>query len=215
MSKLARFRSRHGEPKRNPPLATDVAEYLLPGFAAFAAARVTTRMAAVQIAKRYPKAAKHAGAIAAVGAFAAAWWGAHKVKYLEKYHHPIVVGSGLAAALSIVQLYIPKLSALLGDPCPQPAAPRQMLASSAGGAATVRQIQMAPQPRVPNGFTQTTASEWYAYNDSFDAGSYKGKVEVPTAQASPPPETDQDEIKISELLDNSDLELDNSDLGLS
>ena len=95
MSKLARFRSRHGEPKRNPPLVTDVVEYLVPGLGAFVLDRFVTRVAAAQIAKRWPKLAKHAGAIAAVGTFGAAWWGAHRVKYLEKYHHPIVIGAGL------------------------------------------------------------------------------------------------------------------------
>ena len=208
MSKLARFRSRHGEPKRNPPLATDVAEYLIPGFAAFALERIVTRMAAVQIAKRWPSRAKHAGAIAAVATFAAAWWGAHRVKFLEKYHHPIVIGSGLAALQSLLQLYVPKLNTLLGEPCPvtvpqlAASAPRQISAPTAVASA-------------PAGFRPTTANEWYTYNDAYDAGGYKGKVEVPTSQANPPPAPDPEEMQLSELLDNSDLQLDNSDLGLS
>ena len=213
MSKLAKFRSRHGEaPKRNPPVVTDVAEYVIPGFAAFAVDRLLTRFFAVQIAKRAPKWAKHAGALAAVGAFAASWWGAHRVKYLEKYHHPIVVGSGLAAALSLVQLYIPKLSAALGQPCPEPA-PKQLAAP----VAVARQIQTpAPAPApIPAGFQPTTASEWHVYNDAYDAGAYKGKVEVPVSQTNPPPGLSPEEMQLSELLDNSDLQLDNSDLGLS
>ena len=208
MSKL-RFRRRNGEPKRNPPITTDVVYFLLPGFAAFAASRVATRTAAVQIAKRYPKAAKHAGAIAAIGAFAAAWWGAHKVKYLEKYHDAIVVGSGLAALQSLVQLYIPKLNNLIGQPCPEPV---KLLPSPVAA----RQITAPPAPTatVPAGFKPTTANEWYTYNDAYDAGGYKGKVEVPTSQTNPPPAPDPEELQISELLDNSDLQLDNSDMGL-
>lgn len=213
--KIRRRRKNPGEPKRNPPLSTDIVHFLLPGFAAFAASRVATRMAAVQIAKRYPKAAKHAGAIAAVGSFAAAWWGAHKVKFLEPYHDAIVVGSGLAAMQSVVQLYLPKLSPVLGEPCP-PQIQIPMPKTAAQIAAAPAQVRVvAPSAPIPNGFTQTSAREWYTYNDSFDAGGYKGKVEVPTSQTNPAPSPDPEEMAISELLDNSDLALDNSDLGLS
>jgi hypothetical protein len=209
MSKLARFRSRHGEPKRNPPLATDVAEYLIPGFAAFALDRLVTRVAAAQIAKRWPKLTKHAGAIAAVGTFGAAWYGAHRVKYLEKYHHPIVIGAGLAALQAIAQIYFPKLSALIGDPCPTPAPVKQVAAPQAPLIAAP-----APAPVVPAGFKPTTANDWYTYNDAYDAGGYKGKVEVPTSQTNPAPAPDPEEAQLAELLDNSDLQLDNSDMGL-
>lgn len=210
MSKLARFRSRHGEPKRNPPPMTDLAEVILPGFAAFAAARVVTRMATVQISKRYPKAGRHAGAIASVGSFVAAWFGAHRIRYLAKYHDAIVIGTGLAAMQSLVQLYLPKLGAALGDPGPAP----KQLAMPVATSRRAPQVAAAPAP-VPAGFKPTTANEWYTYNDSFDAGGYKGTVEVPDAQASPAPASDPEETSINDLLDNSDLQLDNSDLGLS
>lgn len=226
MPKLAKIRRRRkknpGEPKRNPPLSTDIVHFLLPGFAAFAASRVGTRMAAVQIAKRWPKAAKHAGAIAAVGAFGAAWWGAHKVKFLEQYHDAIVVGSGLAAMQSLVQLYLPKLSPVLGEPCPsnvQIQMPKtQAQLAQAQAAAQMRAAGAQPQVQqvpIPNGFTQTSARDWYTYNDAYDAGGYKGKVEVPQSQTNPAPAPDPEEMQISDLLDNSDLQLDNSDLGLS
>jgi hypothetical protein len=217
MSKLAKFRSQHGGPKRNPPLGTDIAEYIIPGFAAFAATRFATRVAAAQISKRYPAYAKHAGAIASVGSFGAAWFGAHRVKYLEPYHHPIVVGSGLAALQSLIQLYAPKLGWILGDPNPAQAGASMALT------AKTQSKQLPPAapssarvaPPVPNGFSETTAADWYTYNDSFDAGSYKGKPEqsaqpVPGA-ASP---TEEPDMQISDLLDNSDLQLDNSDMGL-
>jgi hypothetical protein len=213
MSKLAKFRSRHGDsPKRNPPLATDVMEYLVPGFAAFVLDRFVTRFAAAQIAKRWPKLSKHAGAIAAVGTFGAAWFGAHRVKYLEKYHHPIVIGAGLAAAQSLVQLYLPKLNALIGDPMPPQAQQPLLTANVARQLAPAPAVPQPPQ-QVPPGFKPTTANEWYTYNDSYDAGSYKGKVE-----AAPPPtpgEQPADDMDISSLLDNSDLQLGNEDMGLS
>jgi len=212
MSKLAKFRSRHGELKRNPPFATDMVAQIIPGFAAFAATRFVTRTAAIQIAKRWPKYAKHAGAIASVGTFAAAWLGAHRVKYLEKYHDMVVIGSGIAAIQSLVQLYLPAFGWVVSDCSPQLAAPastKPLLAS--------QQVQLAGHTRpaaIPPGFKPTTANEWYSYNDSFDAGSYKGKTE---AEPQPVPGEDMEEpdMQISDLLDNSDLQLDNNDLGLS
>jgi hypothetical protein len=162
-------------------------------------------MATAQISKRWPKFAKHAGAIASVGTFAAAWLGAHRVKYLEKYHHPLVVGSGLAALQSLIQLYVPKIGALLGDPVQQ----QPMMAGAKQAPLLAAPAVTAP---IPQGFAPTTANEWYSYNDSFDAGSYKGKVEAappPTPGAEQMPDTD-----VSDLLDNSDLQLDNSDMGV-
>ena len=211
MSKLAKFRRRHGEPKRNPPLSTDVVAQIIPGFAAFAATRFVTRTAAIQIAKRWPKYAKHAGALASVGTFAAAWLGAHRVKTLEKYHDMIVIGSGIAAIQSLVQLYIPQFAWVVSDCSPQlgAAAPSRPLLA----AVTSQQLAGTPA-RIPQGFKPTTANEWYQYNDAYDAGSYKGKTEA--VQPPVPGESaEEPDMQISDLLDNSDLQLDNSDLGLS
>lgn len=208
MSKLAKYRKRRGTPKRNPPIGVDVVKFILPGFAAFAATRLGTRIVTQQISKRWPKLAKHAGAIASVGSFAAAWFGAHRVKYLDKFHDSIVVGSGLAALQNLVQLYLPKLGELLGDPHPA-AQPMQPLIRA-------QQIESQPPAQlagIPSGFRPTTANEWYSYNDSFDAGAYKGKPEgsqspVPGAASAT---SEPDEMQITDLLDNSDLV--DSDLG--
>jgi hypothetical protein len=214
MSKLAKFRRRHGEPKRNPPLSTDVVAQIIPGFAAFAATRFVTRAAAIQIAKRWPKYAKHAGALASVGTFAAAWLGAHRVKTLEKYHDMIVIGSGIAAIQSLVQLYIPSLGWVVSDCSPQlGAAPAQKLLA-AQTAAQQQTLSGGTPARIPQGFKPTTANEWFTYNDAYDAGSYRGKTEAPVPSV-PGEEAQEPDVQISDLLDNSDLGLDNSDLGLS
>jgi hypothetical protein len=211
MSKLAKFRSSRGEPKRNPPLSTDVIQQIIPGFAAFAATRVVTRTAALQIAKRWPKYAKHAGALASIGTFTAAWLGAHRVKTLEKYHDMIVIGAGIGALQSLVQLYAPQFAWVVSDCSPQlgAAAPSQPLLA----AQAAPQLSGAPA-RIPQGFKPTTANEWFTYNDAYDAGSYRGKTEA--AQPPVPGEAaEEPEMQIGDLLDNSDLGLDNSDLGLS
>lgn len=196
--------------KRNPPLAKDMAAYIIPGFAAFAASRVFARMATEQIAKRRPGAGRHAGAIAAVGAFAAAWFGAHRVKYLARYHDGIVVGSGLAAIQSLISIYMPRLARSISG---------EARASAIAAPVSIPRVQNLPPPSavapsVPAGFKPTTANEWYAYNDSFDAGGYKGAVEIPSGQSTPAPTMDAEEQSVSDLLDNSDLNLDNADLDL-
>lgn len=210
MSKLAKFRSSRGEPKRNPPLSTDVINHILPGFAAFAATRYVTRTAALQIAKRWPKYAKHAGAMASIGTFAAAWLGAHRVKTLEKYHDMIVIGAGIGAIQSLVQLYIPQLGWVVSDCSPQLGAAQSRPLLSAQAAP-----QLAGTPaRIPQGFKPTTANEWFTYNDAYDAGSYKGKTEASQPEV-PGEAAEEPDMQISDLLDNSDLGLDNSDMGLS
>jgi len=211
MPKLAKFRRRHqknpGELKSNPPVMTDIVEYIVPTFAAFALDRFVTRIAAVQIAKRWPKYAKHAGAIASIGTFGAAWFGAHRVKYLAKYHNQIVIGTGIAAAQSLIQIYLPQLGWMVSDCSPELPAAKAMAASTAPLLASMQ----AAAP--PQGFKPTTANEWYSYNDAYDAGSYRGK---PAASAAPVPGSEMEsDAQIDNLLDNSDLNLDNSDLGLS
>jgi hypothetical protein len=146
-------------PKSNPPLFTDLLEFVGPGFAAFAATRLGTRIAATQIAKLKPEMGRHAGAGISVAAFLAAWFLAHKVKFLAKYHTPITVGAAIAALQSLIQLYIPKLGWMVADASPE--------LDSAVAAATPKLAAVNPDlqhiDEDPNEYT---------YNDSFDAGRY-------------------------------------------
>ena len=80
-------------PRANPPLFTELAEFIGPGFAGFAATRFATYLAATQVAKRKPTWGKPAGAAVSIGAFLAAWLLAHRWKWLAKYQTPIVVGA--------------------------------------------------------------------------------------------------------------------------
>jgi len=218
MPKLAKFRRRHqknpGELKSNPPMMTDIVEYIVPTFAAFALDRFVTRVAAVQIAKRWPKYAKHAGAIASIGTFGAAWFGAHRVKYLAKYHNQIVIGTGIAAAQSLIQIYLPQLGWMVSDCSPELPAAKAAAAANAMAASTAPLLAGMQDSAPPQGFRPTTANEWYSYNDAFDAGSYRGKAEAEQPLV-PGEDAQEPDVQISDLLDNSDLELDNSDLGLS
>jgi len=207
MSKLAKFRRRHpkksGAPKRNPPLATDLVAQIIPGFAAFAATRFVTRVAALQIAKRWPKHAKHAGAMASLGTFAAAWFGGHRVKMLEKYHDMIVVGAGVAAIQSLVQLYLPSVGWMVSDCSPElhaGAHPKQLTAASLlPHSAAAAEAAAAP---LPQGFRETSANEWFSYNDSYDAGIHKGQTPAP--DPSPLTSAFPDDQQIDELLSGDD-----------
>jgi hypothetical protein len=146
--------------KSNPPLFTELLEFVGPGFAAFAATRFGTRIATTQVAKLKPNMGKHAGAWISVAAFLAAWFLGHKVKFLEKYHTPITVGAAIAALQSLIQLYIPKLGWMVADASPE-------LDAAAVAAAT-------PQLAAVNPNLQEVDDDpnEYTYNDSYDAGRY-------------------------------------------
>jgi len=140
----------------------EIGEYVLPGFAGFAVARFTTRVAATQIAKRKPAWAKHAGGIAALAAFFSAWLLVHRVKQLRKYHLPLVIGAGLAALQSIIQLYVPRLGWMVADASPDLAAADQVQQMSAGQRAAAA---------LPAGLTAVDDNPAdYVYNDSYDPG---------------------------------------------
>lgn len=143
-----------GGTRSNPPLMTEVAEFIGPGFAGFAATRLLTYVASTQIAKRAPKMGKHAGAAASVGAFAAAYFLAHRWKWLAKYQMPLIVGSGIAAAQSLLQLYFPKLGWMVSDASPQLTAQRQQ--------------QIGPDPSTLEPIDDDP--DEYVYNDSYNAG---------------------------------------------
>lgn len=158
-----RDRARSGsgsEPRRNPPLMSDLVEWVGPGFASFAATRFATRVAATQIAKRKPSWGKHAGAGVSIGAFLAAWFLGHRLKWLGKYHTPITVGAAIAALQSLIQLYIPKLGWMVSDASPELAAAEPTADPLSVAAA---QHQLRPVNEDPNEYT---------YNDSYDAGRY-------------------------------------------
>lgn len=215
MPKLVKFRRRAGhnlEPKKytgNPPLGVDIVQYIAPGFAAFAATRFLTRAATIQISKRYPKHAKHAGAIASLGSFAAAWFGAHRVRSLEKYHHPIVVGAGLAAIQSLVQIYLPMIGWIVSDATPD-------ISSKAVAAKSAQRAISSPISRglpsasveppiseIPAGFEQIDAAAWNSFNDAFDKGGFVDQQPLPDEPPITPDEMDIPSDDMSELMSDN------------
>lgn len=146
--------------RSNPPLLADLAEFIGPGFAGFAATRLLTRIASVQVAKRKPSWGKHVGAVTSVAAFLGAWWGAGRWKPTAKYSTPIVVGAAIAAIQSIIQLYIPKLGWMLADASPE-------LDDLKLGNTNQIQAQLPSDLE----YVDDDPNE-YTYNDAYDPGRY-------------------------------------------
>jgi hypothetical protein len=174
-----------GSPKQNPPLFTDIAEFVIPGFAGFAVTRFATHVAATQIERVKPSWGKHAGAGVSIGAFLATWLLIHRVKFLQRHHTPAVVGSAIAAIQSLLQLYFPRLGWVVSDATHELAMPQAAPAMTASDQ-MMEQMQLRPVDDDPNEYT---------YNDSFDAGRYGAQHDVP-----PKPGKAADDL--------SDLELD-------
>lgn len=155
--KRRRRRMTENPARSNPPLMTDLLEYAGPGFAAFAGTRFLTRIAMTQLAKWKPGLGKHAGAATSVGTFLAVWLLGHKVKIVEKYHTPVVVGAAIAMAQSLLQIYFPQLGWIVADATPDLALP----AAPANTQLAIAQLDLRPTDDDPNEFT---------YNDEYDAG---------------------------------------------
>ncbi len=161
-------------PRSNPTALADIAEFVGPGFAAFAVTRFGTRVITTQVAKHKPSLGKHAGALASVGAFFAAWLLAHRWKLLAKYHTPIVVGAAIAGLQSLIQLYIPRLGWMVADATPE------LNAVPANGTPSA-------QAGIPDDFEVVDEDPAaYTYNDSYDPGRY-GTTTAGTAQQHQPP----------------------------
>lgn len=181
MSKLAkRYRSRHKSNPSASELGSEVLETAIPAGIAFGATRLATKLAVMAIAKKWPSKGRHGGAAASIGAFIAAWFLAHRWKAIAKYHGPIVAGSAIAAVVNLLQLYVPKLGWLLGDPTEL----------TAGGTAAQKAVTAgAAAAQLPSGMEEIDDDPaHYTYNDAYDAGRYaandknKQQPSQPTSQ---------------------------------
>lgn len=120
----------------NPPMFTDLIEFIIPGFGGYAATKFLARIIEVQLSKRYPRAGKHIAAGSTIASFLAAWFLLHRIERLKKYHTPAVVGSAIAALQTIVKTYLPKYGWMISDVQPSdvkllPASAPAALTSSA------------------------------------------------------------------------------------
>jgi hypothetical protein len=160
MSRLARKYKKHkrptGVPRSNPSSGwlKDLGHDVLPALAGFAGSRLISRMMTLAIHKKWPGAARHAGAISAIASFAGAAWGAHKIKSIEKYADGLVIGAGVGAAATILQTYVPKLGWMMAE------------------VGTTELAPATPTPMPTADFDPEGGDDWGAYNDAFDSGRY-------------------------------------------
>jgi hypothetical protein len=158
-----------------------------------------------QVAQRAPSWGKHAGAVASVGSFLAAWFLAHKWKWLEKWHTPIVVGSAIAAGQSLLQIYAPNLLGwIVSDATPETLAAAAGTAQGALSAPDqqLAQLHLQPTNEDPNEFT---------YNDSYDAGRYGGSHGTSSMKVGPMPPTNTGQpMQSPPAVDGSDLAIDDA-----
>lgn len=144
------------------PIA-EIGEFLLPAFGGFALTRFGTRAAATAISTRWPAYAKHAGALASLGSFGAAWLVSHRVKMLQRYTEPLTIGAGLAALQSLIQLYFPKLAWVVSDVTPDLTSSATTQISSASPTSDDYEV-------LDDNYG---AQDWRQYNDAGDPGAYR------------------------------------------
>ena len=184
-------------------------------FGGFAAGRLMTRIVAVQVAKRKPTWAKHAGVAANAAAFAAALFLSKRWKRSAPYEWPLVVGTGLSLLQTFVQTYFPKLGWIVADATPD------QIAEAAG------QNQL-PAPQTSGMLPDDDGDvddgdDWSSYNDAYDQGRFSRSAQPQNQPARPQPQARPvdvpsgvhqegggiDDGEIDDALNNLD---DNSDL---
>lgn len=175
-------------PSRNPTAVRDLVEFVGPGFAAFAVTRFGTRITTQVVAKYKPSLGKHAGALTSVGAFVAAWLLAHRVKFLHKYHTPIVVGAAIAALQSLIQIYIPRIGWMVADASPE-------LAAATAPAQTPADVTVL----------EGEDPEAYVYDDRYDPGVHGTQTQH--QQYQPPSQPSQPQSSSVSGDDLMDLEM--------
>lgn len=174
---------------RNPaPDWVATAEVFGYGLGGFAVSRLASRIVSVQVAKKKPTWAKHAGVATGVLAFAAAYFLAKRWKHTAKYQHELQLGTFVALAQTAIQTYLPKLGWILAD-----ATPEQV--EAAQGA------QALPVPAATGILDEmdNDDDDWAGYRDTYDQGRFHGReamhphasaprgVPVPASSPQPPP----------------------------
>jgi len=191
MSKIARrFRRKakknpSSAPRHNPPLFTDMLEMAVPGAIGFAGVRLVTKLGIAAVAKRWPTKSRHVGALLATSSFLATWFLGHRVKAIAKYHTALTVGAALAAAVNVLQIYLPKIGWLVGDPTEL----------TAGGTASAKALtEQQTNAMLPQNLQEIDDDPaFYTYDDKYDAGRYRANSSNKT-QPSPisPPIEEED-----------------------
>jgi uncharacterized membrane protein len=177
----------HRSPLRNPAAIFAGVDWVETGklvgvaFGGFAAGRLMTRIVSVQVAKRKPTWAKHAGVAANFVAFAAALFGAKRWSKTRPYETPLVLGTGLSLVQTILQTYFPKLGWMVSETTPE------QIAEAAGQ----QQLPAAQTTGyLPDDDGVVGEDDWSDFNDAYDQGRFARSAQ-PGNQPPPPPRAPQ------------------------
>lgn len=98
--------------QRNP--TGSLGENLIAGAGAYAGSRVVSRIAHALVNSKWPQYAKHADPIASAASLAGVWIATSKVRKLEPYKVPAMIGAVIALIQSVLTTWMPGLAYQLG-----------------------------------------------------------------------------------------------------
>lgn len=151
----------------NPPLDVDLVQFVAPAAGAFFVTKLVARAAANTL--KQPAVATHAAPLGALAAFGFAFYGAHRVSRLEKYHTPLVIGAALSLVQTVLVRYFPALTFVADAPAVAPVPP----AAVAGFGAT-----LPPLPR-----TKRTDYTGRTVDEMERPWNYQARENVPPSPA--------------------------------
>jgi hypothetical protein len=148
------------------------------GFGGFALSRFATRVTSVQVAKKWPTYARHAGVAAGIVTFLAAVFFAKRSKHTAHQAETLQIGTGLALAQTFIQTYFPTLGWVVAD-CTNDQVAQ---AAAAQQVATPTSTGLLPD--------EDDDDSWGGYNDAYDHGRHAQSAQprpnaAPRQQAAP------------------------------
>lgn len=173
-------------------------------FGGFAAGRLATRIVAVQVAKRKPTWAKHAGVAANALTFAAALFAARRWSKTKPYEMPLVLGTGLSLLQTVLQTYFPKLGWMVAETTPEQIAEASGQGQQLPGAQTTGYL---PDDDGDVG----DGGDWSDFNDAYDQGRFArsaqpGNQPPPAPRPPQPVQTQSDVHQEGGGIDDSDVD---------
>jgi hypothetical protein len=169
--------------KKNPAddgghqIIEDLTDIVLPGVGSYAASRIIGRVAYKVARKKSPRVAKHAGAVAPAAFVIALWFLLRRVKRLEQYHGPALLGASIGAVQALLQTYLPKYGWILNDYHLDDVLPQNAKQQQVEAAADPGQIEVGGEDdytSLPDGDSDDDILAELGFGDEMYSGSLSG-----------------------------------------